>query len=102
MKTMGRLLIVAVLFLGSGLWTLLNYCHGTTGVNFGWPADGSKLSIDLSTMGAAVWIGIPLVLLGLIMLTIVFIMSIVVQFMRQPTYVYEEEVESTSVVTMNE
>lgn len=101
MKTAGRLLIAAVALLTGGLWTLLNYCNGTTSFNFGWPTDGSKLSVSITTIGTAVWVGLPLVLIGLIVLAIAFVASIVVQFMPTRTYDYEE-VESTSVVTLEE
>ena len=59
MKTIGRLLIAAVAMLAGGIWTLVNYCNGATSFNFGWPMDGSKLSVNLTTIGPAVWAGLP-------------------------------------------
>jgi hypothetical protein len=101
MKTIGRLLIAAVALLGGGLWTLLNYCNGTTSFNFGWPMDGSKLNISLTTIGPAVWAGLPLILVGFIVLAIAFVMSIVVQFIPTRRYAYEEA-ESTRVIPIEE
>jgi ABC-type uncharacterized transport system permease subunit len=101
MKTIGRLLIAAMALLGGGLWALLNYCNGTTSFNFGWPMDGSKLSISLTTIGPAVWAGLPLILVGIIVLAAAFVASIVVQFIPTRRYDYEEA-ESTRVIPIEE
>ena len=101
MKTVGRLLIAAVAMLTGGIWTLLNYCHGTIGFNFGWPVDGSKLAVDFSTIGTAVWVGIPLILVGMIVMAIAFVASIVIQFMPSHQYEYEE-VETGRILTLND
>jgi hypothetical protein len=101
MKATGRLLIAAVAMLTGGIWTLVNYCNGTTSFNFGWPMDGSKLSVNLTTIGPAVWAGLPLILIGLTLLVIAFVASIVIQFIPTREYEYEE-VEETRVVTLEE
>ena len=101
MKTVGRLLIAAVAMLTGGIWTLVNYCNGATSFNFGWPMDGSKLSVNLTTIGPAVWAGLPLILVGLIVMAIAFVASIVIQFM--PTHAHEyEEVETGRILTLND
>jgi ABC-type uncharacterized transport system permease subunit len=101
MKTIGRLLIAAVAMLAGGIWTLVNYCNGATSFNFGWPMDGSKLSVNLTTIGPAVWAGLPLILVGTILLAIAFVVSIFIQFM--PTHRHEyEETESGRLIPLDE
>lgn len=105
MKTVGRLLILAVLLLGGGLWTIFSYCNGTTSFNFGWPVDNSKLVINLTTIGTAVLVGVPLVALGLIVMAAAFIGSIVVQFLRDKRaddYDEYEESSSKRMITLDE
>ncbi len=87
----GRVLIGAVLFLGAGLWVIFAYCNGTTGLNLGYPISGCKLTIDLTTMGTPVVVGIPLVGIGLVLMLIAFIAAIVAQF-RGPRVVVREDV----------
>jgi hypothetical protein len=101
MKTTGRLLIAALALLTGGLWTLLNYCHGSTSFNFGWPMDGSKLSVNITTIGPAVWVGLPLILVGTILLAIAFVASIVIQFMSSHRHEYEET-ESGRLIPLDE
>jgi ABC-type uncharacterized transport system permease subunit len=101
MKTTGRLFIAAVALLTGGLWTLLSYCNGATSFNFGWPADGSKLSVNITTIGTAVWVGLPLILVGVIVLAIAFVAAIVIQFM--PTHRHDyEETESVRLIPLDE
>ena len=90
MKTIGRLVIAAVALLGCGLWTIFNYCNGTTGFNFGWPADNSKLTIDVTTIGTAALVGVLLILVGLVVLAAAFIASIVAQFLPSTNSGHEE------------
>lgn len=75
-----RLLIGAVLLLGGGLWLIFAYCHGTTGLSFALPVSNTKLNIDVTTMGAPVLAGVPLVILGLLMMAVAFLAAIVAQF----------------------
>jgi hypothetical protein len=87
---LARVVIAAVLFLASGVWTLFAYCHGTTGFNFAVPADGTSLHADVTTTGIPVLVGLPLVGLGGLLLLIAFISAIVVQF-RGNEHVSEPE-----------
>lgn len=77
-----RWLLVAVVVLGCGLWALFAYCHGTAGMSFALPISGSSVAVDLKTTGAAVWMGIPLTALGLILLLVAIISAILAQFRR--------------------
>jgi len=90
MKT-GRVLIGAVLFLGAGIWVLFEYCNGTAGMNFGDSLSACKLTIDITTVGMPVIVGIPLVGFGMLLMTIAFIAAIVAQF-RRPRAVAKEAV----------
>lgn len=78
-----RVLIGAVLILGAGCWMLLAYCHGNVGFNIAYPISGAKLQVDFTTMGAPALVGVPLALLGLLVLVFAFILAIVAQF-RSP------------------
>lgn len=77
-----RWLLLAVLFLGCGLWSLFAYCHGNAGLSFAFPVSASSVSLDLKTTGAAVWIGIPLTALGLILMLVAVVSAILAQFRR--------------------
>jgi hypothetical protein len=99
-----RFVIASVVFLVSGIWTILAYCHGTTGMSFAVPVQQSNLRVDFTTTGVAVAVGIPLVAVGLFLLAIALIASIVVQFLpsREPA-VYEETPSSSKrVLSLNE
>jgi hypothetical protein len=76
----GRVLIGAVLFLGAGIWVLFAYCNGSTGLSFGYPLTGCKLTLDITTIGAPVLVGVPLVGIGIVLMAIAFIAAIVAQF----------------------
>jgi len=82
---MSRTLIVAVIFLGVGLWLIFAYCNGNAGLNLGTPISNTKLTIDLTTMGAPVLIGLPLIVLGMLLLAIAFIAAIIAQFRSRET-----------------
>lgn len=79
-----RLLIGAVLFLGAGLWGLFGYCHGNTGIAFGLPISNTKFSMDITTTGVPVLLGVPCTLIGLVLLVIAFLAAIVAPFRRSP------------------
>lgn len=85
-----RWLLLAVLFLGCGLWALFAYCHGTAGLNFAFPVSASSVMLDLKTTGAAVWIGIPLTALGVILLIVSIVSAVMAQF-RNPYRVARED-----------
>lgn len=80
-----RILIVAVIFLGTGLWLIFAYCNGNAGLNLGTPISNTKLTIDITTMGVPVLIALPLVVSGTIFLSIAFLAAIIAQFRRQDT-----------------
>lgn len=87
----GRVLIGAVLFLGAGIWVLFAYCNGSTGASFAYPLSGCKLTIDLTTIGTPVVVGIPLVGIGMLLMAIAFIGAIVAQF-RGPRVELREDI----------
>ena len=87
----GRVLIAAVLFLSAGLWVLFNYCHGNAGLNFSSDLTANKVSLDLTTAGMPMLIGIPLAGIGVLLLLIAFIGAIVAQF-REPRVEVREDV----------
>lgn len=87
----GRVLIAALLFLGAGLWVLFNYCHGNAGLSFSSDLSGNKVSLDMTTTGMPMLIGLPLLGLGLVLMLIAFIGAIVAQF-RRPAEVVREDV----------
>lgn len=87
----GRVLIAAVVFLGVGLWLLFNYCQGNAGVEFGDSLSGNKVSLDLTTIGVPMLVGLPLVLLGVLLMLIAFVAVIVLQF-RRPREIVREDV----------
>jgi ABC-type uncharacterized transport system permease subunit len=101
MKNVGRLLIVAVALLAGGLWTIFQYCTGTSGFNFAWPVDSSRISLNFTTIGTAVWVGVPLIVAGLVLLVIALIGSILMQFLPERKSEYEDS-SSKRILTLNE
>ncbi len=101
MKNIGRLLIAAVALLAGGLWTIFRYCTGTTGFNFAWPVDSSRISLNFTTIGTAVWIGVPLIIAGLVLLAIALIGAILTQFLPEKKSEYEDT-SSKRILTLNE
>ncbi len=75
-----RWLIVSFVSLVTGLWLLFAWCHGSVGLSFAYPLSGTKLAIDTTSTGGVVLIGIPLVILGALLLLIAFFASLVAQF----------------------
>jgi hypothetical protein len=75
-----RWLIAALLFIGSGVWLILAWCHGTVGFNFAYPFDGTKLAFDVTSVGFPVIVGIPLVALGLLFMLIALLAALIAQF----------------------
>jgi hypothetical protein len=75
-----RWLIVSFVSLVTGLWLLFAWCHGSVGLSFAHPLSGTKLAIDTTSTGGVVLIGIPLVILGALLLLIAFFASLVAQF----------------------
>lgn len=75
-----RWLLLTALFLVSGLWVLLHYCHGTAGLNFALPVSGTSLSLDIKTTGVPVLMGLPLVFLGLALFIVAIVSAVRSQF----------------------
>ena len=75
-----RALIGAGVFLGFGLWLLFAFCHGNVGVGFALPVAGTKFNMDVTTMGVPALIGMPVTLIGIILLVIALLLAIVQQF----------------------
>ena len=91
-----RWLIAALLFIGSGIWMILAWCHGTVGLNFAYPFDGTKLAFDVTSVGVPVIVGIPLVFLGLLFMLIALLASLVAQVQSPaPTGSRQREPEFT-------
>ena len=67
MKSNGPL-ILAVLFLASGLITIFAYGVDTAGFNAAYPLSGANLQLSIATAGPAAVGGMALVALGLLML----------------------------------
>jgi len=78
-----RWAIAAVIFLTAGLWTLFNFCHGDAGLSFALPVSGSKVSLNVTTMGVPVLIGVPLTVIGAVLLAGTFVAALVEQFTRR-------------------
>lgn len=94
-----RWLLLAVLVLGCGLWILFAYCHGNAGLAFALPVSGSSVSLDLKTTGAPVLIGIPLTVIGAILLLVAIVSALLAQFRRpyRPVKVEEKVIKPPSV-----
>lgn len=75
-----RWLIVSFVALVSGLWTLFAWCHGSVGLSFAYPLAGTKLSIDTTSTGGVVLIGIPLVIFGVLFMLIALFAAFLAQF----------------------
>jgi hypothetical protein len=98
---MGRVLIAAVLFLGGGLWVLFAYCNGNAGLNFSTELSSNKVTIDLTTTGVSMLVGLPLAGIGMLLMLIAFIGAIVVQF-RRPKEVPSEDASPRRKVPFEE
>lgn len=79
-----RLLIVTGVFLGVGLWCLFAFCHGNVGVGFALPVAGTKFSMNITTMGLPALVGMPLTIIGIVLLAVSLIAAIIAQFRPYP------------------
>lgn len=102
MKYILNVWIAAVGLIGSGIATICYYCTGTSGFNFSWPVDGSRLSVNLTTIGTAVWVGIPLIVTGLLALLLAVGLSIVVQFLPDRKPVSEDSSSRHGILSLSE
>lgn len=74
---MKGVLVVAVVCLAAGIGMIFGYCHGTTGLQFGYPLSASSIHIDITTTGAGVPIAVGLVLIGAFLLIVDTIIALV-------------------------
>jgi len=77
-----RPLLGAVACLAAGIALIVGYCQGATTLNAAFPFTASTLHIDLTTNGPAVFGGIGLIALGLLLLAWALLAAIVSQIMR--------------------
>jgi apolipoprotein N-acyltransferase len=90
-----RVLIGAGVVLGVGLWLLFNFCHGNVGVGFALPVAGTKFNMDITTMGVPALIGMPITVIGIILLVAALVLAIVQQFRPVRTIRIETTVPRT-------
>lgn len=74
---MKGVLVVGVLCLAAGIGVIFGYCHGTTGLQFGYPLSASSIHIDITTTGAGVPIAVGLVAIGAFLLIVDTIIALV-------------------------
>ena len=79
-----RLLIVTAIFLGVGLWCLFAFTHGNVGFGFALPVANTKFNLDVTTMCVPALVGMPLTIIGLILLVISLVAAIIGQFRSYP------------------
>jgi signal transduction histidine kinase len=79
MKSDGPL-ILAVLFLASGLTIIFSYGIGTAGFNAAYPFSAANLQLSIATTGPAAISGLALTALGVLLLIWAFICAIVGEF----------------------
>jgi hypothetical protein len=75
-----RWLIASLVLLVSGVWSLLEWCHGTAGLNVAFPVAGTKLALDITSTGGPVLVGIPLIIFGLLFMLIAVLAALLAQF----------------------
>ena len=61
-------LISSVLLLGIGLELIFGYTHGSVGFSPAYPVSAASFQVSLNTTGLAAMVGVPLTLLGLLLL----------------------------------
>jgi apolipoprotein N-acyltransferase len=75
-----RWLIASLVLLVSGVWSLLEWCHGTAGLSFAYPVAGTKLALDITSTGVPVLVGIPLIVFGLLFMFIALLAALLALF----------------------
>jgi hypothetical protein len=75
-----RITIAAVLFLAAGIGVIFAYGHGAATFSFGYPVSATSLHFDMTTTGVPALVGLPLVVIGTLLLLISLIVAIVSQF----------------------
>ncbi|MGO9865949.1 MAG: hypothetical protein ACLPLR_20270 [Terriglobales bacterium] len=61
-------LIGSVLFLAIGLGLIFGHTNGTVGFSAAYPVAGASLQVSVTTTGLPAMVGVPLTLLGLLLL----------------------------------
>lgn len=79
-----RLLIVTGVFLGVGLWCLFAFCKGNVGFGFALPVANTKFNLDVTTMGVPALIGMPVTIIGIVLLAVSLVAAIIAQFRPYP------------------
>jgi uncharacterized membrane protein len=69
--------MVSVLLLAIGLGLIFGYTHGTVGFSAAYPVSGASLQVSLNTTGLPAMAGVPLTLLGLLLLIAAVIIAAV-------------------------
>ncbi|MGC1422350.1 MAG: hypothetical protein WA354_22410 [Terracidiphilus sp.] len=80
---MKGVLVVAVVCLAVGIGVIFGYCHGTTGLQFGYPLSVSSIHIDITTTGAGVPIAVGLISIGSLLLIVATIIAVIGMFRRK-------------------
>jgi hypothetical protein len=70
------LLLISVVLLAAGVGLLFAYCHGTTGATYGDSLSSASIHIDMTTTGWPVLVGLPLTLLGALLLVLAWIAAL--------------------------
>ena len=78
-----RMMFLAVLSLGVGLYLIFNYCQGSIGAAAGDHIAAWNIKFDFTTTGWPMILGVPLTLLGSLLLIIATISTIVAEI-REP------------------
>jgi hypothetical protein len=71
------ILIGSALLLAIGLGLIFGYMHGTAGFSGAYPVAGASLQVSIATTGLPALVGVPLTLLGLLLLIAAVIGAIV-------------------------
>ena len=61
-------LIASIILLGVGLGLIFGYTHGTASFSAAYPVSGTSLQVSINTTGAPAMAGVPLTLVGLLLL----------------------------------
>ncbi|HEY3707418.1 MAG TPA: hypothetical protein VGL22_20320 [Terracidiphilus sp.] len=77
-----RWLIAALVCLVGGLWLIFAWGHGNAGFNVAIPMAATKLAIDYTSTGWPVIVGVPLILIGILLMVGAFITAVIAQFHR--------------------
>ena len=70
-------LIGSVLLLAVGLGLIFGFTHGNVGFNAAYPVSGASLQLSINTTGLPAMAGVPLTLLGVLLLIVAVISATV-------------------------